>query len=85
MAVQRPDIPGFMFALHRRADCTDPHLHPRQNAAWLLALAPGLALHFAFILPGIAAGQLIAEGFDCAYLDLRFAWFLDGLSTTSRC
>jgi multicomponent Na+:H+ antiporter subunit A len=54
------------------------------NAAWLLALAPGLAfLHFAFILPGIAAGQPIAEGFDWVPgLDLRFAWFLDGLSTT---
>lgn len=54
------------------------------NAAWPLALFPGLAfLYFAAFLPAIASGQSIEGGFDWApSLGLRFSWLLDGLSLT---
>ncbi|PZM17124.1 putative monovalent cation/H+ antiporter subunit A [Rhizobium tubonense] len=54
------------------------------NAAWPLALAPGIAfLHFILLLPRIAAGQTVSGGYDWVPgLDLRFSWYLDGLSLT---
>ncbi|AGB70474.1 MULTISPECIES: putative monovalent cation/H+ antiporter subunit A [Rhizobium] len=54
------------------------------NAAWLLALLPGLTfLHFASFLPTVAAGRVQLGGFDWVpSLDLRFSWLIDGLSLT---
>ncbi|MDQ0423319.1 multicomponent Na+:H+ antiporter subunit A [Peteryoungia aggregata LMG 23059] len=54
------------------------------NAAWLLALAPGLAFaHFAGFLPEIAAGERVTGGYAWVpSLNLSFSWFIDGLSLT---
>ncbi|PYG59463.1 putative monovalent cation/H+ antiporter subunit A [Rhizobium sp. UGM030330-04] len=54
------------------------------NAAWLLALAPGLAfVHFALMLPGIAAGGIVTGGYAWVpSFNLSFSWFIDGLSLT---
>jgi multicomponent Na+:H+ antiporter subunit A len=54
------------------------------RAALPLALAPALAvLYFITLLPRIAAGGTISGGFDWVPgLDLRFSWYLDGLSVT---
>ncbi len=54
------------------------------NAAWILALAPGLAfVHFALMLPEIAAGGVITGGYAWVpSFNLSFSWFIDGLSLT---
>ncbi|TRB09093.1 putative monovalent cation/H+ antiporter subunit A [Agrobacterium tumefaciens] len=54
------------------------------NAAWLLALAPGLAfVHFALMLPDIAAGGIVTGGYAWVpSFNLSFSWFIDGLSLT---
>ncbi|MCA2373706.1 putative monovalent cation/H+ antiporter subunit A [Agrobacterium genomosp. 3 str. CIP 111-78] len=54
------------------------------NAAWVLALAPGLAfVHFALMLPEIAAGGVITGGYAWVpSFNLSFSWFIDGLSLT---
>lgn len=54
------------------------------NAAWVLALAPGLAFaHFAGFLPEIAAGERVTGGYAWVpSINLSFSWFLDGLSLT---
>ncbi|MDA5632285.1 MULTISPECIES: putative monovalent cation/H+ antiporter subunit A [Rhizobium/Agrobacterium group] len=54
------------------------------NAAWLLALAPGLAfVHFALMLPDIAAGGVVTGGYAWVpSFNLSFSWFIDGLSLT---
>jgi len=53
-----------------------------RHAGWLLAVVPALmALHFSRFLPGIAANQAYAGGFDWAWqINVRFSWLLDGLS-----
>lgn len=54
------------------------------NAAWVLALAPGLAfVHFALMLPDIAAGGVVTGGYAWVpSFNLSFSWFIDGLSLT---
>lgn len=54
------------------------------NAAWILALAPGLAfVHFALMLPEIAAGGVVTGGYAWVpSFNLSFSWFIDGLSLT---
>jgi multicomponent Na+:H+ antiporter subunit A len=54
------------------------------KAAWLLALAPGLAfLHFATFLNEIAAREVATGGYVWApSFNLSFSWFIDGLSLT---
>ena len=54
------------------------------RAAWVLALAPGLAfLHFCTFLPEIAAGEVATGGYLWVpSLNLSFSWFIDGLSLT---
>lgn len=55
-----------------------------RHAAIVLALAPALVFaHFASFLPDIAAGQALVGGVEWVpALDLRFSWYLDGLSLT---
>ncbi|MCW8056424.1 putative monovalent cation/H+ antiporter subunit A [Agrobacterium tumefaciens] len=54
------------------------------NAAWVLAIAPALAfVHFALMLPEIAAGGVVTGGYAWVpSFNLSFSWFIDGLSLT---
>ncbi|MBO9655446.1 MAG: putative monovalent cation/H+ antiporter subunit A [Agrobacterium tumefaciens] len=54
------------------------------NAAWIVAIAPALAfVHFALMLPQIAAGGVVTGGYAWVpSFNLSFSWFLDGLSLT---
>ncbi|MFN6987327.1 MAG: hypothetical protein ACK4OI_21110, partial [Rhizobium oryzihabitans] len=54
------------------------------NAAWILAIAPGLAFaHFALMLPQVAAGGVVTGGYAWVpSFNLSFSWFIDGLSLT---
>jgi multicomponent Na+:H+ antiporter subunit A len=56
----------------------------KHNAAWLLSLAPlFIFVHFASLLPEVAAGNTISAGYDwIPSLGARFSWYLDGLSLT---
>ncbi|MQB03052.1 putative monovalent cation/H+ antiporter subunit A [Agrobacterium tumefaciens] len=54
------------------------------NAAWILAIAPALAfVHFALMLPQVAAGGVVTGGYVWVpSFNLSFSWFIDGLSLT---
>ncbi|OAE38284.1 putative monovalent cation/H+ antiporter subunit A [Agrobacterium tumefaciens] len=54
------------------------------NAAWIIAIAPALAfLHFARMLPEVAAGGVVTGGYAWVpSFNLSFSWFIDGLSLT---
>ncbi|KJF69552.1 putative monovalent cation/H+ antiporter subunit A [Rhizobium nepotum] len=54
------------------------------NAAWILAIAPALAfVHFALMLPEVAAGGVVTGGYAWVpSFNLSFSWFIDGLSLT---
>ena len=56
----------------------------KQNAAWILALAPALMfLHFTTFLGEVADGEVVTGGYQWipAY-NVNFSWYLDGLSLT---
>ncbi len=56
----------------------------KQNAAWILALAPALMfLHFTTFLGEVADGGVVTGGYRWipAY-NVNFSWYLDGLSLT---
>jgi multicomponent Na+:H+ antiporter subunit A len=54
------------------------------KAAWLLALAPGLAfVHFLGFIPAVSAGEVVTGGYVWVpSFNLSFSWFIDGLSLT---
>lgn len=54
------------------------------NAAWILAIAPALSfVHFALMLPQVAAGGVVTGGYAWVpSFNLSFSWFIDGLSLT---
>ncbi|MBW9067931.1 putative monovalent cation/H+ antiporter subunit A [Agrobacterium pusense] len=54
------------------------------NAAWILAIAPALSfIHFALMLPQVAAGGVVTGGYAWVpSFNLSFSWFIDGLSLT---
>ncbi|WP_395773079.1 putative monovalent cation/H+ antiporter subunit A [Agrobacterium pusense] len=54
------------------------------NAAWMLAIAPALSfIHFALMLPQVAAGGVVTGGYAWVpSFNLSFSWFIDGLSLT---
>ncbi|CUX17187.1 Na(+)/H(+) antiporter subunit A (fragment) [Agrobacterium sp. NCPPB 925] len=54
------------------------------NAAWIIAIAPAFAfVHFALMLPQIAAGGVVTGGYAWVpSFNLSFSWFIDGLSLT---
>ncbi|QDZ01087.1 putative monovalent cation/H+ antiporter subunit A [Nitratireductor mangrovi] len=56
----------------------------KHNAAWVLALAPALIfVHFLGFTGQVAEGMPVSGGYDwIPSLDVRFSWFLDGLSLT---
>lgn len=56
----------------------------KHNAAWVLALAPALIfVHFLGFTGQVADGMPVSGGYDwIPSLDVRFSWFLDGLSLT---
>lgn len=56
----------------------------KQNAAWVLALAPlWMFWHFTGMLGAVANGTPVSGGFDwIPSLGVRFSWYLDGLSLT---
>ena len=56
----------------------------KHNAAWVLALVPALIfVHFLGFTGQVAEGMPVSGGYDwIPSLDVRFSWFLDGLSLT---
>ncbi|KPF42289.1 putative monovalent cation/H+ antiporter subunit A [Rhizobium sp. AAP43] len=86
MPVLASDLTWVAMVLPFAAALLAPWLTRRMgaNAAWLLALAPLLAfLHFAGLLPEIAAGGRVTGGYAWVpSLNLSFSWLLDGLSLT---
>ncbi len=56
----------------------------KHNAAWVLAIAPAfIFIHFAGLLDTIGDGATVSGGYSwIPSLDIRFSWFLDGLSLT---
>lgn len=56
----------------------------KHNAAWVLALAPAfMLLNFLSLLPVVAGGTTITQGFDwIPSLGVRLDWLIDGLSLT---
>jgi multicomponent Na+:H+ antiporter subunit A len=55
-----------------------------RTAAWILALVPAaIFVHFASLAPVVASGTPLAGGVDwIPSLDVRFSWWIDGLSLT---